>query len=341
MSRIGLAVIGLGPASEPHAKSLLELADRVEVRWAFSRSQVRADAAAARYGFPATTDIDRVFADPRVQAVLLLTPPAAHLDLAERCFAAGKHVLIEKPLEISTDRARRLVAVARASGRRFGVVLQHRFRPASERLRAVLDEGTLGEVAAAWVTVPWWRPQAYYDEPGRGTHARDGGGVLLTQAIHTLDLFRSLVGVSDVTAAHAATTKLHRMETEDYATALLRLGNGAPGLLAATTAWFPGAPERIDIFGTRGTATLTGASLRVAQLDGGEEFLDGGDRTGSGAGIMDFPNDAHRALLADFLDAIEAGRDPRVTGEEALASQELVEAVLARARRSNPRAPTS
>jgi predicted dehydrogenase len=180
--------------------------------------------------------------------------------------------------------------------------------------------------------VPWWRPQGYYDEPGRGTLARDGGGVLLTQAIHTLDLFRSLVGVSAVTAAQAVTTPVHRMETEDYATALLRLGNGAPGLLAATTASFPGSPERIEILGTRGTAALTGASLRVAYLEGHEETLDGGERSGSGANIMDFPHDAHRALLADFLDAIEAGRDPRVIGEEALASQELVETVLARAR---------
>ena len=268
MSRIGIAVIGLGPASEPHAKSLHDLADRVEVRWAVSRSQARADAAAARYGFPGTTDIDRALNDPAVQAVLLLTPPAAHLEIAERCFAAGKHVLVEKPLEVSIDRARRLVAAGRASGLRLGVVLQHRFRAGSERLRALLDAGALGEIAAAWVTVPWWRPQAYYDEPGRGTFARDGGGVLLTQAIHTIDLFRSLVGVSAVTAAQTETTKLHRMETEDYATALLRLGNGAPGLLAATTAHYPGSPERIEIMGTKGTATLIGASLRAAYLDG-------------------------------------------------------------------------
>ena len=332
MSRIGVAVIGLGPASEPHAKSLRDLADRVEVRWAVTRSQRRADEAAARYGFPVTTDIDAAIHDPAVQAVLLLTPPAAHLELAERCFAAGKHVLVEKPLEVSIARARRLAASASASGLRLGVVLQHRFRPASERLRALLAANALGEIAVAWITVPWWRPQAYYDEPGRGSLARDGGGVLLTQAIHTIDLFRSLVGVSEVFAAQGQTTKLHRMETEDYAAALLRLGNGAPGLLAATTAHYPGSPERIEIMGTKGTATLIGASLRVGYLNGTEEVLDTGERTGSGASIMDFPNDAHRAVLADFLDAIEQGRDPRVTGEEALASQELVEAILAQAR---------
>ena len=332
MSRIGVTVIGLGPASEPHAKSLLELADRVEVRWAATRSQARADAAAKRYGFPVTTEIDRAIADPAVQAVLVLTPPSAHLEVAEQCFAAGKHVLVEKPLELTAARARRLVAAGRASGRRLGVVLQHRFRAGGLKLRAALAGGRLGDVAAAWVTVPWWRPQAYYDEPGRGTLARDGGGVLLTQAIHAIDLFRSLVGVVEVTAAQATTTALHRMETEDYATALLRLGNGAPGLLTATTAYHPGSPERIEVLGTKGTASLIGAALRIAYLDGSEEVFDTGESTGSGASIMDFPNDAHRAVLADFLDAIETGRDPEVTGEEALATQELIETVLARAR---------
>jgi predicted dehydrogenase len=330
MSRIGIAVIGLGPAAEPHAKSLVDLADRVDVRWAVTRSQARAEQAAARYPFPVTTDLDQALADKTVQAVLVLTPPGAHLQLAERCFAAGKHVLVEKPLELSAERARQLVAAGRASGLRLGVVLQHRFRPGAVRLRALLADGALGALAAGWVTVPWWRPQAYYDEPGRGTLARDGGGVLLTQAIHALDLFRSLLGVSEVVSAMATTTRLHRMETEDYVTAQFRLGNGAPGMLAATTAFSPGRPERIEVFGTRGSAVLAGGSLQVDYLDGSAETLDAGERTGSGANIMDFPNDAHRAVLADFLDAVETGRDPAVTGEEALATQELIETVLVR-----------
>jgi predicted dehydrogenase len=330
MSRVGIAVIGLGPAAEPHAKSLVDLADRVDVRWAVTRSQARAEQAAARYAFPVTTDLDRALADKTVQAALVLTPPGAHLDIAERCFATAKHVLVEKPLELSAERAQLLVAAGRASGLRLGVVLQHRFRPGAVRLRALLQEGALGEVAAGWVTVPWWRPQAYYDEPGRGTWARDGGGVLLTQAIHALDLFRSLVGVSEVVSATATTTGLHRMETEDYVTAQFRLGNGAPGMLAATTAFVPGRPERIEIFGTRGSAVLAGGSLQVDYVDGGAERLDAAERTGSGANIMDFPNDAHRAVLADFLDAVQDGRDPAVTGEEALATQALIETVLDR-----------
>ena len=177
--------------------------------------------------------------------------------------------------------------------------------------------------------VPWWRPQAYYDEPGRGTMARDGGGVLMTQAIHTLDLFRSLVGVQPVVAAQAVTTAAHQMETEDFASALVRLGNGAPGTIIATTAAYPGSPERIEITGTRGTASLVGGSLRLSTIDGGEENdRRRGRRPAAAPASWTFPHDAHRAVLADFLDAIEQDRDPVVTGEEALATQRLIADIL-------------
>lgn len=331
MTRLVVGMIGLGPGAEPHMRSLAELSDRVELRVAATRSEARARAFADRFGVPVSTDVAGAIADPAIQAMLVLTPPASHLEVAAACLAAGKHVLVEKPLELSLDRGTRLVAAARASGRRLGVVLQHRFRPGSLRLREVLAAGTLGEVQAASMTVPWWRPQAYYDEAGRGTMARDGGGVLLTQAIHTLDLFRSLVGVSAVEAAQVMTSAVHRMETEDYAAALVRLGNGAPGTITATTAAYPGGPERIEVIGARGTASLVGGGLRVAPIDGAEETLAAEGGTGGGANIMDFPIDAHRALITDFLDAVEAGRDPMVTGEEALASQQLVADILARA----------
>jgi predicted dehydrogenase len=332
MSRLVVGVIGLGPASEPHAKCLAALAGRVEVRAAASRSEGRTRAFADRFGFPVTTDIDAVINDPAIQAMLVLTPPASHLEIAGRCLAAGKHVLVEKPLETVLERGEQLVAAGRAAGRRLGVVLQHRFRPGSLRLRAVLEAGTLGAVQAASMTVPWWRPQAYYDEPGRGTLARDGGGVLLTQAIHTLDLFRSLVGVSEVVAAQVTTTAVHRMETEDYATAMIRLKNGAPGTIAATTAAYPGGAERIEIIGTLGTASLLGGALKIALIDGAEEVLEAEGATGSGANIMDFPIDAHLALISDFLDAVEGNRDPAVSGEEALASQLLIGDILNKAR---------
>ena len=240
--KTGVAIIGLGPASQPHSRSLADLADRVDVRWAVSRSAERTNAYSEQFSFPTTNDMDAALRDPLVDAVIVLTPPSSHLDVAERCLAAGKHVLVEKPLELTVPRAEKLVQLASASGCRFGVVLQHRFRPASVRLKRALDGGELGRVQAGFLAVPWWRPQSYYDEPGRGTLVRDGGGVLLTQAIHSLDLFRSLVGVSEVIRSDVRTTDLHRMETEDLVAAILRLGNGATGTLMATTAAYPGYP---------------------------------------------------------------------------------------------------
>jgi UDP-N-acetyl-2-amino-2-deoxyglucuronate dehydrogenase len=328
MSRHRIAVIGLGMAVTPHAKSLLDLENRVEVAYAFSRSESRRRAFAERFAFPTTGDLERIASDASVDAVMILAPPNAHLELVQRFAGAGKHILLEKPLERSTERAVRLVEAAEAAGIKLGVVFQHRFREASERLRALLREGALGELAVANVISPWWRPQGYYDEPGRGTLARDGGGVLITQAIHALDLMLSLTGSVAEVAAIAGTTRLHRMDTEDFAGAGLRFANGAYGALIATTAEYPGFPERIELIGTKGTAILTAGLLTLHYQDGHEARFGEEQGTGGGADPMAFPHDAHRALLTDFLDAIDQDRSPRVTGREALRVHHFIDAVL-------------
>jgi predicted dehydrogenase len=328
MSRHRIALIGLGMAVTPHARSLLDLRDRVEVALAFSRSEARRRAFAERFDFPVIGDLDRAFEDTAIDAVMILTPPNSHLELVQRCAAAGKHVLLEKPLERSTERALRLVEAAETAGVKLGAVFQHRFREASEHLRGLLERGALGDLAAVNVISPWWRPQSYYDEPGRGTLERDGGGVLITQAIHTLDLTLSLAGPVAEVAAIAGTTGLHRMEAEDFAGAGLRFANGALGALIATTAQYPGFPERIELVGARGTAILTAGVVTVQYQDGREERVGEEQGTGGGADPMAFPHDAHRALLTDFLDALDHDRAPRVTGREALRVHHLIDAVL-------------
>jgi UDP-N-acetyl-2-amino-2-deoxyglucuronate dehydrogenase len=328
MTRHRIAMIGLGMAISPHAKSVLDLQDQVEVAYAFSRSEARRRAFAERFDFPVTGDLDRVLDDPAVDAVMILTPPNTHLELVERFAAAGKHILLEKPLERSTERALRLVEAAEGAGVQLGVVFQHRFREASEHLRQLLRQRALGELAVINVGCPWWRPQSYYDEPGRGTLARDGGGVLITQAIHTLDLTLSLAGPVAEVAAITGTTGLHHMESEDFAAAGLRFADGALGALMATTAEFPGCPERIELIGIKGTAILTAGVVTVHYQDGREERVGEEQGTGGGADPMAFPYDAHRALLADFLDALDHDRDPRVTGREALRVHRLIDALL-------------
>ena len=170
-------------------------------------------------------------------------------------------MLLEKPLEITLERAQALVDAADAAGITLGVVLQHRFRPASMALARLIDEGRLGELVSASVQVRNWRPQSYYDQPGRGTRARDGGGVLITQAIHTLDLRSRLPGCPWKSRPMPAPAPVHRMETEDVAAAAVRYANGAIGTIAATTTAFPGFPETVEIVGSKGTARLEGARL--------------------------------------------------------------------------------
>jgi predicted dehydrogenase len=328
MKKPGLAIIGLGPAALPHAKSLVDLKDKVDVIWAASRTKERTDEFSRSFPFPVTNTIDAAITDPAVNMVLVLTPANAHLEVAGKSFAAGKHVLLEKPLDITLQRAEEIVSSGRASGLTFGVVLQHRFRPASLRLRAALENNSLGEIQAASLRVPWWRPQSYYDEGGRGTFARDGGGVMLSQAIHALDLFRWLLPVENVVASQVRTTALHRMEAEDHVMSLMTLANGAPASLLATTAAFPGFPETLEITGSLGSAHLAGGALKLSWLDGREEKVEAEGKSGSGANIMDFPHDAHRALIADFLSATAEKRDPLVTGEEALITQRLIAAII-------------
>jgi UDP-N-acetyl-2-amino-2-deoxyglucuronate dehydrogenase len=329
MARRRLAIIGLGMAVTPHARSLLDLAGRVEVAGAYSRSEARRAAFASRFPFPSAASLDAIFADRSIDIVAILTPPNTHLDLVRRAAAAGKHVLLEKPLEITTQRALALVQVCREAGVRLGVVLQHRFRPAAMHLRELLHAGTLGALVGCSTSIRLWRPQSYYDEPGRGTRARDGGGVLLTQGIHTLDLMLSLAGPVAEVSGYAATTGVHRMETEDLVCAAVRFASGALGTIEATTCAYPGFPERIEITGERATALLAGTRLEVLHHDGrATNVAPDGSAGGTGADPMAFPHDYHRALLTDYLDALDQGREPAINGEEALKVHRLIDALL-------------
>jgi predicted dehydrogenase len=339
VKRHRVAIIGLGMAVTPHAKSLIDLSDRVDVAHAFAPTEKRRRDFAAKFPFPPADDLDAVFADGTVDAVLILTPPNTHLGLARRAAAAGKHILLEKPLEITTERSVELVHLCRAARVALGVVLQHRFRPPALKLRELLAAGELGNILSASASIRVWRPQSYYDEPGRGTKARDGGGVLLTQGIHTLDLMLSFVGAAAEATAFVTTTPIHRMETEDLAVAAIRYRGGAFGVIEATTAAYPGYPERIALVCEKGTATIEGTGLKVALHNGRNvELASDATSGGTGANPMDFPHDYHRALLADFLDALDQGRDAMISGEEALKVHFLIDAILESGRTGGPAA---
>jgi UDP-N-acetyl-2-amino-2-deoxyglucuronate dehydrogenase len=325
-----IAIIGLGMAVTPHAKSLLDLKDRVEVAWAVSPSEKRRADFAARFGFPTAAGLDRITADPSISAVGVLTPPNTHLEIVEKLARAGKHILLEKPLEITTARSQALVAAGENAGIMIAVVLQNRFKTAAEKLGQLLASGEIGTLVGCSTKVPWWRPQSYYDEPGRGTKARDGGGVLISQAIHILDLMLSLAGPVEEVCGYALTAAAHRMETEDLVAAAVRFANGAVGTIEATTAAYPGNGERIEFIGTEGTAVLSGHSFLLQRRDGtAEELIANIAPGGTGADPMDFPHDLHLAVWRDFLDALDQHRPPRVTARQALKVHRLIDALLA------------
>ena len=329
--RVRAGIIGLGMAAPPHVQSLLDLGERVEIAAAFSPSAARRQAFHARFGLPVADSIDVLFDDPTIDYLVILTPPNTHLDMVKRAARAGKPVLLEKPLEITLERARALVGLAASIP--LGITFQRRFRASFVETARLVADGALGEIVSASLQLGNWRPQAYYDEPGRGTLARDGGGVLLTQAIHPIDQFIALAGLPSEVHALAVTSALHRMETEDLVHATLRYGGGAIGMLSATTAAYPGFPDRIQLLGTRGSASLDGQTAVVSLLDGQSfrfsDMIDGsGGSGGSGADPMAFSHHHHRALHADFLEALHAGRDPAVTATDALAAHRLIDALL-------------
>ena len=329
MTRVKLAVVGLGMAAKPHLQALKLLADQIAVSGVHNRSRATAEKISAEYGFSVIERAEDIAANPSIDGVILLTPPDQRQALVELFARAGKHILTEKPIERTTAAATQLVELCESQGVKLGVVLQHRFRAGARRLAQLVHDGELGELALVRVLVPWWREQSYYDAPGRGTYQRDGGGVLISQAIHTLDLMLSLTGPAESVQALCATTMLHDLEAEDFATAGIRFKSGAVGSVVATTATYPGGAETIVLDGTHATATLTAGQLSVVWHDGHTEELGEPSATGGGADPMAFPCDWHRGLIADFALAIRHNRDPLITGREGLQVHTLIDAMVA------------
>jgi UDP-N-acetyl-2-amino-2-deoxyglucuronate dehydrogenase len=223
-----------------------------------------------------------------------------------------------------------LVTVTRDSGVGLAVCFQHRAKPAGRALRSLVDGGALGAFTGGAVTVPWWRPQSYYDVPGRGSYDRDGGGVLITQAIHTLDLFLSVAGPPERVRADASRVA-QRIEAEDTILGVLDYGAGRLAPVYATVAAYPGRDEELSISGTAGTAVVRGADLLRYTAVGAEPEVvvdgsaDAGGSTAADPGAM--PTAWHRTLLEDAMESFAAGREPLAGGASALVTQRVVAAM--------------
>ena len=329
MKKIGVGLVGLGLAVKPHALALRDLSGKVEVMGGFSPSLARRADFAATWRWPVVDSFQALCDDPRIDALLILTPPRTHTELAVAAARAGKHVLLEKPVGVDLAEATALVDAVERCDRTLAIVFQHRFRPGARALRELLRSHALGDLFSISTSIRWWRSPEYFAQPGRGMKARDGGGVLLTQAIHTLDLLLDLVGPARQVMAACRTSSLRGIDTEDIACATVAYDNGAVGVIDATTTAYPGYPERIEIAGARGSAVLEGERL-VAQVTGEPALVvEGSSAGGGGADPMAFSHEPHRRLIEDFVDAIAQGRPPQANGRSALAVHALIDAILA------------
>jgi UDP-N-acetyl-2-amino-2-deoxyglucuronate dehydrogenase len=324
-----VGILGGGNISETHARAASE-AEGVRVAAVCGPNREKVARLGERYGGAVYERVEEFLGHNPLDAVLVGSPSGLHAEQGVAAARRGLHVLVEKPLDIKTERAVALVEECERAGVKLGVFFQDRVAEGVVRLKAMLDEGVLGRPMLAAGRVRWYRPPEYYaGSRWRGTWALDGGGALMNQGVHTVDLLLWLLGDVRKVYARAATT-LHRIEVEDTVVATLEFASGALGTLEATTAAYPGYPRRVELTGTEGTAVLEGD--RLAALDLRTPAAEGvvtaeGSPNASATSAVVSDVSGHRKILEDFVYAIEVGGRPVCDGREGMRSVELVEAV--------------
>lgn len=330
-------IIGTGSISHIHAKAIAAM-DGCALHSVFNHRGERAEQLAAEYGAKAFSNIDEFLADPELEIVTIATPSGAHLDPALAALKAGKHVVCEKPLEITTARIDEMIAAAAANRRTLAPILNRRFHPAMGAFKEACEQDRFGKPTSASCYVKWFRDQAYYDSAEwRGTWALDGGGALMNQAIHSIDALLHLAGPVKSVRANTACLAHERIEVEDSAMALLEFENGARGVIEASTCNWSGTghPARIQLCGTEGSVFLADESFEVWDFknalphdEGIRKTLMRGDEAALGA------NDPkaigylqHQRNFEEIVSAIRAGREPETSAAEARKSVALIEAI--------------
>lgn len=320
---IGVALIGAGMIAKTHVQALSGTSDVAQLKAIVSRHPDRARALAKHYAGVTptfTSDLSTIAADPAIQMVIVATPPSVRHSIIEPLAKAGKHILLEKPVGRTTQEAEEIVDICENAGVTLGILFQHRKRAPSIVATDLVATGNLGQLGLVEINVPLWRDQSYYEELGRGTYARDGGGVMLTNAIHSIDLALSLTGPVTRVQAMTATTPLHRMEAEDFAIAGLDFACGASGSFVASTAMYPHRTEVIRLHFERASLKIDKNALTVDWRDGRQEVL-------GTENLMGGKYEWHQAVIENFIHAIKTDNKPVVTGQDALISHRLIEAI--------------
>jgi predicted dehydrogenase len=344
--KLRFALVGAGFIGGVHAKELAGL-DEAELVAVVDTDPVKARALADRYGMPlAVTDLDAVLRRDDVDAVSICTPSGLHADGAVAALDAGKHVVVEKPLDVSLAAADRIIDAEKRSGKTVAVISQHRFDKSSEKVLQAVRDGHLGTVTSAIASHAWWRGQSYYDSgEWRGTLALDGGGAVMNQTVHTVNLLTTIVGTPVEVFAYTACLAHERIEVEDTAVAVVKFASGALGMIHGTTAAYPGLDASLRVFGSKGSAVISNDALTFLHENVGEApEIAMSAMTGLNQVTDEYalePEDlplgrAHRRQLADFVEAVYTGRAPRVGTAEARTSLSVILAMYESAASGRP-----
>jgi UDP-N-acetyl-2-amino-2-deoxyglucuronate dehydrogenase len=325
---IHVGIIGAGNISETHARATKAILG-VEIAAVFGTNSEKVKRMATEYGAAAYFDFEKFLAHQPMDFVAIGSPSGLHAEQGITAARRGLHVLTEKPLDINTRAADALIAAAAENKIKLGVFFQDRFKADLIRIKKWIDEGILGKPVLADARVKWFRPPEYYGKSKwRGTIRMDGGGALINQAIHTVDLLLWFFG--DVVSVQARKkTALHNIEAEDTLVALLEFANGATGVFQATTSVYPGYPRRVELTGEEGTIIIEHDRLLAADLrkPPADFQSQGNDKnlSASSATVSDFRG--HQAAMEDFIEAIQKNSAPRCSGIEGRRSLALVEAL--------------
>jgi predicted dehydrogenase len=340
----GFGIVGCGMISNFHAKAIADVRGAKLVA-CFDTREASAEKFAADNGCKAYTDLNAMLADPKVQIVTIATPSGAHMEPAVAAAKAGKHVIVEKPLEITLKKCDRMIEACEKAGVQLGAIFPSRFHDSSVKLKKAIEGGRFGRLTLGDSYVKWFRTQQYYDSGAwRGTWALDGGGALINQAIHSVDLLTWLMGPVVEIQANTATLAHERIEVEDVAVATLRFANGALGTLEATTAAFPGYLKRIEIHGSEGSALLEEEDLKgwdfAKPRKEDKAILDEMKKHKSTGGGASDPSaighHGHAIQFRDFVEAVKKNRPPAIDGHEGRRSVEIILAVYKAAETGKP-----
>jgi predicted dehydrogenase len=335
---LGFAIVGCGMIARFHARAILEIPS-ARIAALVCRAAASGQKLIEETGIPAcpvVTTVAEAVTLPGVDAVIITTPSGAHLEPALTAAAARKHVIVEKPLEITGARCQQMIEACDRAGVQLCTIFPSRFGDANTVLKAAVDSGKFGRLTLGETTCKWWRTQQYYDEGGwKGTLALDGGGALMNQAIHNVDLLLWLMGPAVQVAGFTATLAHERIEVEDTAVAVIRFQSGALGVIQATTSVHPGYPKTIAIHGNKGSAVIEQDDVLrwdfTPEMESDRavkaRFAGKLSASGGSADPKAISHEGHRRQLADFVAAVHSNRAPQVAGREGKKSVDLITAL--------------